>query len=566
MEPAPSPRRPARCSARRRASAASNTAANASAVAPSPASCALRVHLSHSCTAAFAARRSRGRRRLAPAAAREIPAARARARRRRRPIPLRQVPPDSSAAADGVRTELRERGDDALFDPRQCRVVSTGSGGGRGFPRRGRTRFPRAASSPSAPRPPVLPRGYPTTFRVRLFRADRPGDSRSVTLDDPRSVSPRLFFERALEPVGERVGDVIRPRVRQQRNERGDERRPRRDARAKRAHSRRAKRLSHRALARLRRRRRRARQRVPAATTASTDAAARHASAHAANSASNVSRSRASDGVTPGAFPTRSRNVTAMCARHIRAGNVAAEDSAATARSALIAARLVAIVAAGDDERVAHARAVDGARNPVAACGLRRRACVVSLHAAVASAAAASAPPTSTIRPTSGASAREDEDVDVVVVARAAAALEAVPVDLCGGVSGPPSAAHMRLSASRNEHRTMTCPCPPWWPPRQLCAEDAKRVACTSATSSTSSATPTKSAANAPGSPALDSWLINWHSVHTMVSVTFSLGGEESEGGPGQKRWHPSEGRGVPRSARVGKREVGGGRTSGPST
>ena len=255
-----------------------------------------------------------------------------------------------------------------------------------------------------------------------------------------------------------------------------------------------------------------------------------------------------------------------MCARHIRAGNVAAEDSAATARSALIAARLVAIVAAGDDERVAHARAVDGARNPVAACGLRRRACVVSLHAAVASAAAASAPPTSTIRPTSGASAREDEDVDVVVVARAAAALEAVPVDLCGGVSGPPSAAHMRLSASRNEHRTMTCPCPPWWPPRQLCAEDAKRVACTSATSSTSSATPTKSAANAPGSPALDSWLINWHSVHTMVSVTFSLGGEESEGGPGQKRWHPSEGRGVPRSARVGKREVGGGRTSGPST
>ena len=56
------------------------------------------------------------------------------ARRRRRPIPRRQVPPDSSAAADGVRAELRERGDDALFDPRQCRVVSTGSGGGRGFP------------------------------------------------------------------------------------------------------------------------------------------------------------------------------------------------------------------------------------------------------------------------------------------------------------------------------------------------------------------------------------------------------------------------------------------------
>ena len=146
MEPAPSPRAP-RCSARRRASAASNTAANASAVAPSPASCALRVHLSHSCTA-------RSPRVEAAAAADSRPRARNPRRRAARPgaaaaQSLCVGAPDSSAAADGVRTELRERGDDALFDPRQCRVVSTGSGEGADSPT-GRTRFP-------APRPPLRP-------------------------------------------------------------------------------------------------------------------------------------------------------------------------------------------------------------------------------------------------------------------------------------------------------------------------------------------------------------------------------------------------------------------------
>ena len=197
---------------------------------------------------------------------------------------------------------------------------------------------------------------------------------------------------------------------------------------------------------------------------------------------------------------------------------------------------------------------MDGARNPVAACGLRRRACVVSLHAAVASAAAASAPPTSTIRPTS-AGAREDV-VDVVVAARAAAALEAAPVDLCGGVSGPPSAAHMRLQrlAKRTQNHDVSVSAVV--AARQLCAENGRgRVHLGDVLDELGDAHEERG--ERLGSPALDSWLINWHSVHTMVSVTFSLGGEESEGGPGQKRWHPSEGRGVPRSARVGKREVG---------
>ena len=190
------------------------------------------------------------------------PPPRARARRRRRPIPLRQVPPIPPPPPTALGPSCESAA--TMHSSIHVSVASSRPDPGEDAdPPTGEDADPPAPPSPSAPRPPVLPRGYPTTFRVRLFRADRPGDSRSVTLDDPRSVSPRLFFERALEPVGERGRRRHPTRVRQQRNERGDERRPRRDARAKRAHSRRAKRLSHRALARLRRRRRRARQRVP---------------------------------------------------------------------------------------------------------------------------------------------------------------------------------------------------------------------------------------------------------------------------------------------------------------
>jgi hypothetical protein len=44
------------------------------------------------------------------------------------------------------------------------------------------------------------------------------------------------------------------------------------------------------------------------------------------------------------------------------------------------------------------------------------------------------------------------------------------------------------------------------------------------------SAAPETSAANAAGSPALDSWLNSWHSVHAIASEVFSLARREEEG------------------------------------
>lgn len=74
---------------------------------------------------------------------------------------------------------------------------------------------------------------------------------------------------------------------------------------------------------------------------------------------------------------------------------------------------------------------------------------------------------------------------------------------------------------------------------------------------------PTQSAANVLGSPALDSWLDSWHSVHTIVSVTDSLrkGRKEGEGSvekcgtPGGLWAPPRSGR--DRSPEAGAREQG---------
>ena len=190
----------------------------------------------------------------------------------------------------------------------------------------GRTHSP--PRPPPPPRPPVLPRGYPTTFRVRLFRADRPGDSRSVTLDDPRSVSPRLFFER-LEPSASASATSSDPAC----GNNGTSAVTSdglRDARAKRAFPPREASFPSRPRPPPPPPPPRAPTRPHARPAASTGRRCETRS-DAPIPRPNVSRSRLSDGATPGAFPTRSRNVTAMCARHIRAGNVAAEDSAATA-------------------------------------------------------------------------------------------------------------------------------------------------------------------------------------------------------------------------------------------
>jgi len=71
------------------------------------------------------------------------------------------------------------------------------------------------------------------------------------------------------------------------------------------------------------------------------------------------------------------------------------------------------------------------------------------------------------------------------------------------GVFGPPSFATIKLIAFRNDRMTYSYPCPWWCPPLNLNSEEFKFDLNTKFTSSQSSATPQKNAANEPESPQL---------------------------------------------------------------